>query len=238
MATHRLARLRAGLGFLFILIFPLFLATTALHYEANDLRLYQQGFKKYGVSQITGIDPQGLTQVAQGLINYFNSSQEPIQLVAVMKGQPTTLFNSREVAHLKDVKGLIQLVNRVQEVALGFLALYGAFLLIDRGTSWRQIAKEVLVGSGVTLALLLALAIGAVTNFDQLFLGFHLVSFSNDLWLLDPSRDRLIQLFPQGFFQDATLFVAGLTAVEAGVLGGLAGIYLLWSRKRGVSSGG
>jgi len=34
-----------------------------------------------------------------------------------------------------------------------------------------------------------------------------MVSFSNDLWILDPSKDYLIMMFPQEFFNDAALFM-------------------------------
>ncbi len=79
----------------------------------------------------------------------------------------------------------------------------------------------------MTLALMLALGLGTLLGFDQLFLQFHLLSFANDFWQLDPTRDYLVMLFPQGFWYDATLFVALATAVGAVVLGGLAGWYLV-----------
>ena len=40
------------------------------------------------------------------------------------------------------------------------------------------------------------------------FRYFHLISFTNDLWILDPRRDYLIMMFPQGFFFDSTMFIA------------------------------
>ncbi len=79
---------------------------------------------------------------------------------------------------------------------------------------------------------MLALGLGTLLGFDQLFLQFHLLSFANDFWQLDPTRDYLIMLFPQGFWYDATLFCALGTAAGAVVLGGVAGGYLLFTRSR------
>ena len=62
-------------------------------------------------------------------------------------------------------------------------------------------------------------------------MAFHLVSFSNDLWLLDPSRDMLIRMFPEGFFMDATMLIAFATIVEAVVVSGIGYGLLRWSRK-------
>jgi len=74
--------------------------------------------------------------------------------------------------------------------------------------------------------LMLALGLGTMLGFDQLFLKFHLISFTNKLWQLDPAKDYLIMLFPQGFFYDAALFCALATAGLAIILGGVAGGYL------------
>ena len=86
-------------------------------------------------------------------------------------------------------------------------------------------------GSSLTLALMLALGLGTLLGFDQLFIGFHRLSFSNEFWQLDPTKDYLIMLFPQGFFYDAALFCAIATATGAVVLGGVAGGHLLFTRK-------
>jgi len=82
---------------------------------------------------------------------------------------------------------------------------------------------------------MLALGLGTLLGFDQLFWQFHLISFANELWMLDPTKDYLIMLFPQGFWYDATLFCALSTAGLAIILGGVAGGYLLVSRRRAVS---
>ena len=154
----------------------------------------------------------------------------------VKDGKPFLLFNQREVTHLKDVKGLIWLDYWVLLGTLVYALGYavGSFFWHKR-QYWRRLARGVVAGSSITLALMLALGLGALLGFDQLFLQFHLVSFANDFWQLDPTRDYLIILFPQGFWYDTTLFCALATAVGAVVLGGLAGGYLLLSRSRAVS---
>tara|TARA_B100000686_G_scaffold162100_1_gene169679 strand:- start:975 stop:1217 length:243 start_codon:yes stop_codon:yes gene_type:complete len=57
-----------------------------------------------------------------------------------------------------------------------------------------------------------------VVGFQRIFILFHLVSFDNDLWILDPRRDFLIMMFPTGFFFDATMLIALMTVVEGIVL--------------------
>ena len=91
-------------------------------------------------------------------------------------------------------------------------------------------------GGSITLALMLALGLGTLLGFDQLFYQFHLISFTNELWLLDPAKDYLIMLFPGGFWYDAAIFCALATAGLAIILGGVAGGYLRLRRRRDYNS--
>ena len=61
-------------------------------------------------------------------------------------------------------------------------------------------------------------AIAMLVGFDQLFLTFHMLSFSNDFWRLDPATDRLVQMFPQGFWFDVSIGVGVLTVLEGGLV--------------------
>ena len=70
----------------------------------------------------------------------------------------------------------------------------------------------------LTISLTGMIGLFSLLGFDRLFLYFHLVSFSNDLWILDPSRDYLIAMFPQGFFFDATMLIAGLVVIQGLIL--------------------
>ncbi len=216
---------------LFILCLPLLLLTASLGWAVNSLWLYKYGFEKYNVGQTTSLADSELEKAATGLISYFNSDEEYISLTVIKDGKSFELFNQREILHLKDVKGLIWLDYRLSMGMLLYVLAYAGVILFWR-KDWRQLAWGVVGGSGLTLALMLALGLGALFNFDRLFLQFHFISFANELWRLDPTKDYLIMLFPQGFWYDATLFCVLTTVSMAIIAGGVAGGYLLASRKR------
>ena len=210
---------------LFVICIPTLLITTNLRFAVNDIRLYEYGFDKYDVSISTGLDREQLIDVADQLVAYFNSDEEFLDI---------DLFNEREVAHMKDVKGLIRLAYILQFASLGYIVVYvGVSFAIRRGAFWQGLARRLLWGSWTTIALLIALGIWAVAGFESLFLLFHLVSFSNDLWQLSPG-DNLLLMFPEGFFNDAALFVAGAAIVEAIAVGAIVwGITTLRRRRAG-----
>jgi len=213
------------------LCLPIVLLTASIGWAVNSLWLYKYGFDKYHVSQTTGLADSELETAAKGLISYFNSDEESISLTVVKAGVPFELFNQREVAHLRDVKELIWLDYRLLMGTLAYVLAYaGVSLFWRRKKYWRRLAWGVVGGGGITLALMLALGLGTLLNFDRLFLQFHLISFANELWMLDPTKDYLIMLFPQGFWYDAAIFCASLTAGLTVILGGVAGVYLKKTR--------
>ena len=216
---------------LFMLCLPILLLTASIGWAVNSLWLYEYGFQKYSVSQTTGLTEVELEKAATGLISYFNSDEEHISLTVVKNGEPFVLFNQREVAHLRDVKGLIWLDYWVLLGTLIYTLAYAGVSRLWR-REWHRLARGIAGGSGITLVLGLALGLGTMLGFDQLFLKFHLISFTNELWQLDPAKDYLIMLFPQGFFYDAALFCALATAGLAIILGGVAGSYLLFTRSK------
>ena len=221
---------------LFILCLPILLLTASIGWVVNSLWLYEYGFHKYSVSQTTGLAQSELEKAATGLISYFNSDEEYISLTVMKGGKPFELFNQREVAHLRDVKGLIWLDYRLLLGTLVYALGYAGFSLFWwKRRYWRRLAWGVVGGGSITLALMLALGLGTLLNFAQLFLQFHFISFTNELWRLDPARDYLIMLFPQGFWYDATVFCTLATVIGAVVLGGVGGGYLLLSRRQAAS---
>ena len=218
----------------FMLCLPFLLFTASLGWAINSLWLYNYGFEKYDISQATGLDDSELEKAAAGLVSYFNSDEEYISLTVIKDGEPFELFNYREIIHLKDVKGLIWLDYWVLLGTLVCVLAYVVVCLLWRKPAyWRRLARGVVGGSGITLGLMLALGLGSLFGFNQIFWQFHVISFtSNDFWLLDPASDYLKMLFPDGYFYDVVLFCTLGVAGVAVILGGASGVWLRVSRKK------
>ena len=217
---------------LFILCLPVVLLTGGIAIAVNSQWFYEYGFDRYDIGQTTGLEDSQLSKAAGGLIDYFNSGDEYIDLTITKDGQPFTLFNQKEIEHLKDVKGLIWLDYWVLAATGGYVLLYAVVSLCWlTEESRRQLAAATVGGSGLTLGIMLAMGLIAVIDFDWFFLQFHLISFANDFWQLDPSKDYLIMLFPGGFWSDAAIFCAISTVVLAVIVGGVARGYLAWRRQ-------
>jgi integral membrane protein (TIGR01906 family) len=219
---------------LFIICLPVLLVTASVSAVMNCRPFYEFGFNKYDVSETTGIAPEELKKAADGLISYFNSGEGFINVTVIKDGAPFVLFNDKEVQHLKDVKALFLIVYKLL-IGTGIYAILYTSLTLARRQERRRLAKGLLFGSGLTLLLMAVTGIMIATNFQQFFWDFHLLSFANNFWLLDPNTDYLIMLFPEGFWFYATLFIVIGTAAGALLLGGLGWWRL--KKERGSESG-
>jgi len=206
---------------LFILSIPLFLFSFSIGVAVNSKWFYDAGFKKYDISQVTGISLSELDKAAAGLIDYFNNGDEYINVEIIRDGQSYKLYSEdeKQILHLKDVKTLFRLDYKVLAGSFIFILVYIVLLVWRK--NYRSLAWGLAGGGGLTLLLMLALGVGILTGFDQLFWQFHLLSFSNDFWLLDPATDVLIMMFPDGFWFDVVVYVAVLTVVLAAAIGGV-----------------
>jgi integral membrane protein (TIGR01906 family) len=216
---------------LFSLTIPVLLFTVSVSFAANSAWLYDYGFNRYDVSSVTGLAPEELDKVARGLIDYWNSGDETFNITVMKNGQPFTVFTQREVGHLIDVKGMFRLVYKC---LLGSF-IYAVIFLVLNLFLWRdrrQLAWGLIWGGIFSIAIMIALGLAAIIDFHWLFWQFHLVSFTNDLWLL-PATDYLIMLFPEGFWFDAAIFCSALKIVLALILGGVG--WWLLKRKSGIT---
>ena len=48
------------------------------------------------------------------------------------------------------------------------------------------------------------------TNFTKYFILFHKIFFSNNLWILNPDTDRLINIVPEPFFIDTAIRIVAI----------------------------
>jgi integral membrane protein (TIGR01906 family) len=219
----------------FIIAVPLFLVLTNVRIAATEEGVYGYSFSQYDAVAVTGIDRAQLDGAAATIIDYFRTGErdELLDIRVVVNGEAEALYNQREVLHMRDVKDLMQLTFRAHEIAFVFLVGYAVVVFLwARERALRQLAVQAVVAGGATVVLLGAAAVAVTLGFDRLFEQFHLLSFSNDLWRLNPATDRLIQMFPQGFWFDVTLGVGVLTAIEGGLVAMLGLGYLVWSGRR------
>lgn len=200
------------MNILFILSIPVFLITTNTRLLINSPFVYSMEFNKMDIASKTKIEPQELLSISQQIRSYFNNNQDYLNIQTFINGIKQPLFNDREISHMLDVKNLVKMTYSTQLISGFFLAL---MFFIDFIFRKKTLKRNLFWGSLITVAGIIIVGIGVLFSFDQIFILFHQLSFTNDLWILDPSKDYLIKIFNPEFFYDSTIYIAVATIAES-----------------------
>jgi integral membrane protein (TIGR01906 family) len=218
--TSATGLLRLIATILFALALPVFLVTSAVRTVALSESFYMHEFEKNRTNQVVPLSDTDLRRVAEAFISYFQT--RPGRLDPGVRIGQAPLFNEREIQHMVDVQALMRTVFLATWIALGILAAAAVAIVAAHPPTGVPSLLRAIAGGGVlTVAVILMIGLLSLLDFSQIFTLFHHMSFTNDLWLLDPRTDRLIQLFPLPFFYDAAMQIAlrsaGLGAAMAAV---------------------
>ncbi len=209
---------------------PVALVATNIRFAASEVRVYDYSVREYNAAAVSRIPESELLRANRELVSYFTADDPgPLHnVVTNTNGEEGTLFNARETAHLADVRDLFRGLFTVQVLALA-LTLTLAVVLIATA-SLRVLARALLNGSAFTIALVGATGGLAALGFEQAWRQFHFLAFTNDLWLLNPATDHLIQMFPEPFWFDITILIGAFTLLQVLLIGGASGLYMYLTR--------
>lgn len=185
---------RALMGFLLAVL--ALLASTALGLGLIHITgfPYTADIEYLEIQESSGLDRQEIMENYGAVMDYLSPfSREGFHL-------PTLKYTETGADHFRDCKVIFAWVYLLGLIAaLGF-AMLAVFRCFDRRT---------LRYSGImTAAIPLLLALGALLNFDRLFIWFHRVFFQGETWIFDPNYDEIINILPQNFFMHCALFIA------------------------------
>ncbi len=175
---------------------------------AFDSEYYVDSFLALEVDTSIGISEETLKRVTEALITHIDNGTGDLNRIETVRGSDVVFYNEKEQHHLHDIYNLVKggrwfliLANISMLIALLVVWLFDKRIMKYFLTSMIRMFRVAVAVSLITLGTLVALY---VIDFDWAFRKFHELFFTNDLWLLDPRTDRLIQLMPLDFFIDFT----------------------------------
>lgn len=203
------------LGVVFAALLPVFLIAINVVYVTDSDWLYTYNWWRNGVSERTGLPVSELDSAADQIKDYFANDAERLDVRVNTSRGVVSLFDEREILHMIDVKDLMRYVAAVSVWSgVVLLACAALGLLIRRREFFASMSRWLRWCALVWGLIIVAVVVVAIIDFTWIFTQFHLLSFANDLWQLDPFRHYLLLLFPERFFLEATLFIALLTVIE------------------------
>lgn len=168
----------------------------------TNANLMYQGFINHGNTAHLNFPGEYYDEAAQGIAQYMDGQKNEI-LHPDGSGNP--LFSENEMLHLKDVQGIVSILKIIRWAG-GLMAIAGigvAWFLgkkKEQNTVMQSVWQGFAWASGILFLLAAAVCIWGFVDFESLFLIFHQISFTNDLWLMNPQTDLMIALMPESFF--------------------------------------
>lgn len=167
---------------------------------------FEHEYEKHQVLEDVDMEMEDLLLVTDHMMAYLRGDREDLQVEANIGGRMQPFFNQREISHMEDVQGLFLGGLGLRRICL----CLGAVLIfvIWRTGKLKLLPRAICIGTGAVFGITALLALVTAADFRRSFTLFHQIFFDNDLWLLNPKTDRLINIVPQGFFVDTALWIA------------------------------
>ena len=135
--------------------------------------------------------------------DYLYDERDDLNLEHVINGNMREVFDTREKTHMIDVKNLYQNAMSVRNVLLiTSIVLLAVGLYLSKERYIRFIYDGYKTGVSFLLLIIVCIAVIAIMDFNAFWLQFHYLFFTNDLFLLDPNTEILINMVPEQFFTD------------------------------------
>ena len=199
---------------------------------------FEREYTKYNVlDSLPSMTIEDLLEVTDEMMDYLKGEREDLHVVTVMDGQEREFFNEREIAHMEDVQVLFLRAMSLRRACIFICVLCLGFLFLTKAPVRRVLPPSICAGTGLFFGITAILALIISGDFTKYFVIFHHIFFDNDLWILDPATDMLINIVPEGFFMDTAARIALLFGASSAVLFGICLFLTLRGRSRALLAG-
>ena len=207
------------ISIILIISISLTVLITALENNAYNKNFYIEQFWRNNTEEETGKSMDKLSIIAQSLIDYLKGKGFDELLLPY--------FNEKEVAHMRDVQDLFDMARALKYISavVAIVSMVYLALKYDKQT----LGRIILFGLFSNHILVIALGLLIATDFTKYWTIFHHIFFTNDLWLLNPATDLMIQMLPEQFFSSMAINIMLSFFIYLGIIQ-LMGLYYM---KRG-----
>lgn len=194
------------LNVIFSICFSIFIITTAINFTVSFKQLYYYDIDKLNIPKLSNLSKEEIKLNYDYLIEYnLSKNVDEFEM-------PTIKSSNQGKIHFEEVRYIFQNVNKISRICL-IISLIGIIIGIKN--------KDIKILNYTSKALIiipLVLAIPMIINFEDTFVIFHKLMFSNDYWIFDPRLDPVINILPEEFFFHAGIMILGIVLAVSIIL--------------------
>ena len=234
LITHRIAAFICGLCLLLVLLIT---ATQAVCYWIPDW--WRNEYAKYDTpANVNGeMSLDDAVKVTEDMLEYCIGRLDTLDgSTATIDGVTQPFFTDREKSHLSDCRNLFRAAIKVRVMAALFIIAFAVYIYMHNGKQGakRLLASGYLKALGFIVILAVIILLFALHDFTYVFTVFHHIFFDNDLWILDPRKDNLINIMQEDVFSDAAIWIAGIWLAVASAIA-IASAFILKNNKKEIA---
>ncbi|PKM57631.1 MAG: TIGR01906 family membrane protein [Firmicutes bacterium HGW-Firmicutes-3] len=191
----------------------------------NDV-LFKWHYETHQITETTKMTVPDLMAVTDQLLEYIKDNEDHMVIESSIDGVNQEVFGEREKAHMIDVKNLYIGARNMQWLSLFLLISFIGYGIIKSKIILSEILMRIRYVMPFLLTIMIGIGILFALDFNKYFTLFHELFFSNDLWLLDPKTDIMINMVPEVYFYTVVmmslfLFLIGIiiTVISVTVIG-------------------
>ena len=205
-----------------------------------DRSFVDREMQKYGVAESIGMDQKSLMELYDELLKYLEGRRDNLDITVTRYGVEQPAFHEKELLHMVDVEVLFHkcLLIRNIGVPVGLLLVLAVMLIRHKNpdgsvsSNREALRKGFRWATGIFFGAVAVLAIAIIVDFDDAFILFHRLLFTNDLWQLNYNTDLLMNIVPEKFSHDVALRTVVYFAIAFTALVGLIGIHWKKTEKK------
>ena len=214
-----------------IVLLPLMLLFCSINFVTYNIKNYEKQFERFSIMEEIGIDKNDLIVATQNLLNYIKNVREDLDFTALINGEEIEFFSINDKLHMIDVKNIFQAIIVAKNIGL-ILLMFIFFIIHFNNNVKIDIGKCLIISSVSGTLPFLMLMFLMYVDFNKYFTIFHKIFFRNDLWLLDPKTDRLVNIFPEEFFSNMAIKILSFYFIALAVILAIGIIILLKKQKK------
>ena len=205
----------------------LILLVTSVDYNCFNKSFYAKEYRILETAQTLGMTEDDLNKATYTLLDYLQHDREDIKTEIQLRGTKVEAFNAREASHMVDVRDLYDFAITLRYVGFGLLVVSLLYLFAyARMGAFTHLSIAFMKTAVLFAVFIIMIGIWAIADFDAFWTAFHRLAFRNDLWLLNPNTDLMINLFPSAFFSKMVMRIILGFAIGFGSLFVISYAYL------------
>ncbi|HSQ90507.1 TIGR01906 family membrane protein [Romboutsia sp.] len=191
------------LNIIFSVCFSIIIIIGIIKFTVGFKELYYYDIDKLDISRLSNLSEEEIRLNYDYLIEYNLRKNE------VDFEMPTIKSSPQGKIHFKEVRDIFQNLNKLFNLCF-IISIIGLFVNIkNKEINFLNMISKALI----TIPIFLTLPI--LIDFEDSFVIFHKLMFSNDYWIFDPKLDPVITMLPEQFFFHAGLMILVLILISS-----------------------